>query len=163
GDLTGVEKTQTEIVGVENALAGIRAQAGGQARDRRIAELLHLSEYEVDLLWSVVAATIDPALSPHIRDLAGGEARHGITVALHAIMAGLDHHAARGLALGLTPLHPLLRYGVLETTMDAVPAARAMSVPLRVATFLAGNDTIDQAVLRCGGVIRVDEEPHFDD
>ena len=48
GDLSGVEKAQTEIVRVEKALADTRAQPGGQARDRRIAELLHLSEHEFD-------------------------------------------------------------------------------------------------------------------
>lgn len=162
GQHSELEQTQVEIGRVDQALADVRASKGRDTREDRIAGLLDLSAHEIDLLWSAVAATMDPSLSPHLRELAGGEARHGISIALHAIMAGLDAGTARGLALQLTDVHPLLRYGLLQTTNDVVPASRLLSVPVRVARFLAGDDTIDPAILRAGGVIRIGEEPHFD-
>ncbi|MDQ3365967.1 MAG: ATP-binding protein [Myxococcota bacterium] len=163
GAHTEAEQTRAELLRLEETLTQLRQQAGEALRDFRLASLLRLSSAELDLLWSAVAATMDPALSPHIRELAGGEARQGISIALHAIITGLDHAASRALMLALTPLHPLLRYGLLETTPDTVPAARPFRVPMRVASYLAGEDTIDETVLRAGGMIRVEQEPYFDE
>ncbi len=160
-ELSNLEETRRELARVDEMLDQARRD-GIAMRDVRLAKLLQLSDREVDLLWSVVGATVDPALGVHIRDLAGGEARHGISLALHAFIAELDHSAARALAISLTPLHPLLRYGLLELAGDGVLSARPFSVPTRVAAFLAGEDTIDPMVERVGGVIRIEHEPSLD-
>lgn len=158
GDETALVRTVAELAGIDARLAD--APAGH--RDARLAALLGLTAHELDLLWAAVAATVDPALSPHLRDLAGSEARHGISLALHTVVANLDLHAARTLSMALTPRHPLLRYGLLLASSDGVPATRPLTAAPRLAAYLADIDEIDDAVLHSGGVVRVDSAPHFD-
>ena len=158
-----LEHTEAELARVESTLADLRARPDDGARDRHIAGALALSTEEVDLLWAALAASMDPALGPHLRDLGGAETRHGISLALHAVIARLDEEAARTLTLVLGAVHPLLRYGLLEASNEGVPMSRALSVPWRVARFLAGDDTIDDAVLRAGGLLGIEQAPHFDE
>jgi len=158
GDGAALNRTIAELAAVDVRLAD--APAGH--RDTRLAALLGLTSDELELLWAAVAATVDPALSPHLRDLAGSEARHGISLALHAVVANLDLHAARTLSMALTPRHPLLRYELLLVSGDGVPATRPLTAAPRLAAYLADIDEIDEAVLHIGGVVRVDSAPHFD-
>ncbi|MBL9015993.1 MAG: ATP-binding protein [Myxococcales bacterium] len=152
--------TLTELAQIQARLASLRTSSA--TREARLARLLQLSEHEIDLLWTVVSATMDPTLVPHLVDLAGAEARHGISLALHAVIAELGGGHARAMALTLNRLHPLLRYGLMETTDGGLPAARPLTVPARVAAYLAGSDEVDGEVHRLGGVVRIEREPHYD-
>lgn len=153
-------QTLAELAQVDARLAYLPASV--VTREARLAGLLQLSEQEIDLLWTVVSATMDPTLVPHILDLVGGEGRRGISLALHAVLAQLGRGEARAMALTLSGLHPLLRYSLIETNDDGVPSARLLTVPPRVASYLAGSDEMDAEVARLGGRVRIEEEPQYD-
>lgn len=137
-------------------------ESSGDLRDARLRELLNLGSLEMGLLWAATAAALDPALGPVIRDVGGGEARQGISLALYAVIARLEPSQAQLLALQLTPLNPLFRYGILQAKGDGVVVARPLAVAERVAAYLAGDDTIDAEVVRSGGgVLTVSAEPVF--
>ncbi|MEO8703715.1 MAG: ATP-binding protein [Kofleriaceae bacterium] len=153
----------SEIAGIEDAVGACRADSQHPLREQHLARMLRLSAVELDLMWTAVAATSDPTLSPDIRDLCGGEGRHGISQALYAVLAGLDASSARALALTLTPLHPLLRYGLLELRGDGLGVAQPLAATPRTASYLAGLDRIDEQVLRLGGELTVVREPLLTD
>ncbi len=155
-----LQQTTADLAQIDARITSNRA--GSATREARLATLLQLSPHEIDLLWTVVSATMDPTIVPHLVDLAGGEARRGVSLAVHAVIAQLRPGQARAMALALTGLHPLVRYGLLETSEDGLPSARPLKVPSRVAAYLAGSDEIDAEVVRLGGMVEIDREPHYD-
>ena len=162
GRVDELAKTLATAAKVVAELETARARDGAMARDARLAAQLELSRVEIDLLWAAIGATVDPTLGPDLRELAGSEARHGISLAVYGVLTGLESYALRALSLRLTPLHPLLRYGLLVPSADGSPIASPFTACPRLAAHFAGDDTIDEAVIRVGGVLEVHPDPCFD-
>jgi ATPase family protein associated with various cellular activities (AAA)/winged helix domain-containing protein len=128
-------------------LGGVLAQLRPHGRMQQLAARLALAADDVELLWSAVAVAIDPHVAPHAQVLGGNDARRGLTLALHAVIADLDTPRARALARSLTPAHPLLRASVLAWSSEPhAPTARPLVVAPRIAAWLAGDDTPDPLV-----------------
>jgi hypothetical protein len=144
------ERLRGELARVEDELAPVR----GRGRGHALAQRLGLEADELDLLWTAVAVAADPLTLAHAQVLGGAEARRGLSLALHALIADLDGARARGLARRVMSAHPLLRDHLLEWGPEGPsPVARALAVPARTITWLAGGDELDEALLGAGAVL----------
>lgn len=119
-------------------------------REERMRAALGLDDDEVDLLWTAVAVAHDPRVLPHAIALTGGEAKRGVSLALHAAIAGLDGERARDLGLGLDSQHPLVAHGILTTADDGAPVGRCYAVSTRASWFLSGVDRMDPILTAAG-------------
>ena len=154
-----LEQTRAQLVAVEQALV---ATASG-SRDGALARACGVGSDELDFLWTVVAASADPRLWPHLQRLGGADAARGASLGLHALIAQLE--GARSLELGmlLAADHPWLRFGVIEATDELPWAARGFRAAPRVARWLAGDDVIDPALAEVGGRVVVPEALEVDE
>ncbi|MCW5808544.1 MAG: hypothetical protein KIT31_39705, partial [Deltaproteobacteria bacterium] len=105
-DLVVADRLAADLDALEAAMADDRAHG----RARELAARLALDEDDLELLWTAVAATADPHLLPHLQVLGGGEARRGLSLALHVLVADVDHDGARALAHRVHDGHPLLAH-----------------------------------------------------
>ena len=119
---------------------------------------LRLSSDEVDLLWTAVARAVDPRVAARMRDLFGGDARSGITVAHHIALAALSTERSRALLGVVDPRHPLREYGLLVPTgptgpLEPCDVSSHWTVPARVWGHLLGDDRLDPVVTAVGGFV----------
>jgi hypothetical protein len=126
-------------------------------RTQLLAWRLGLEDVDVELLWTVVAASIDPLLVSHLVVLGGKDALRGATLRVHAAIWELSGEQARALALRLAGAHPLIRDHVLAWTSDATLPTRTLAAAPRTIAWLAGDDTLDAALVGAGSVF---DTPH---
>jgi len=106
----------------------------------QLADALALTPDQVELVWCVVACSVDGRLVPHLEALGGVHARRGLSPSVFAILAELDDGSVARLAHWLASPNPLVRYGLLSVSDPASPAARAYVASPRLVSFLAGTD-----------------------
>ena len=153
------ERMAQELTRLEAALADERPAGRAAA----LAERLGLIDDEVDLLWTAVAVAADPRVQPHARVLGGAEARRGLSLATHALIADLDGNHARLLARRLLAPNPLFADGILAwDDEDDAPAARTIVAPPRTIGWLAGVDQPDPALGGAARVVKVPAAPQLD-
>ena len=106
----------------------------------RLAERFELSPEHVELVWAVVACSIDGRLLPHLEALGGGHARRGLSLSVYAMLAELTDESVARLAHWLASPNPLLANGLIVATEAVSPAARAHVASSRLVSFLRGED-----------------------
>jgi ATPase family associated with various cellular activities (AAA)/Winged helix domain, variant len=154
------ERLVAELARVDATLAERRPGGRAQALARRTG----LDDDDLELLWTAVAVAVDPRVMPHAIVLGGGEARRGLSLSVHALIAQHDGPRARQLAQRLVGRHPLIRDHVLDWAGgDAAPAARSLHVPARTITWLAGGDEPDEEMAGAGAVVALPADPQLDD
>jgi hypothetical protein len=154
---------------IERTLAGVEAELREveigveSAPMQRLAALLDLTDVDQELVWTAVAATADPRLLVHATALIGTEARRGMSLALYAIVAGLDGDRARALALRMSPAHPLLRFQLLEIAdRQLIGTATGLRATPRLVSFLAGLPDLDPGLVGVGGPVATPAGAIFD-
>jgi hypothetical protein len=165
-DAAAHDRIAGELARLDAAIADHRPASRAQA----LAGRLGLHPDDVDLLWTAVALAADPRVVPHAQVLGGAEARRGLSLALHALIADLDGHSARAMAHRLSGAHPLLRDHILVWHADGQTiAARPLTAPPRTVTWLAGDDgpdgmngAIDEAMQGAGYIAQVAPDPELD-
>src|SRR5262249_48868543 len=146
---------QDDVVSLEEELAKLRPGC----RTTRLMERLGLDDDERDLLWTAVAVAADARVLPHAQVLGGTEARRGLSLSLHTLIADVDGGRVRALVAGPLAGHPLLREQILAwPAAGEAPTARPLVVPARTISWLAGCDQPDEAMLGAGGVV---SPPHW--
>src|ERR1041384_8457407 len=74
----------------------------------RLAAKLGLGPEHVELVWSIVACSVDGRLVPHLEALGGAHARRGLSPAVYAMLARVDDDSVAQLAHWLPPRPPPL-------------------------------------------------------
>jgi len=157
------EAVMQRIVRELTALESVLAEPRLDGRARALAWRLGLDEDDVDLLWTAVAAAADPRVVPHMLVLGGSDARRGLSLATHALIANLDGARARNLAHRMIAPHPLVRDHVLSWSNDTqAVVARPLVAPARTITWLAGGEDLDDAMLGAGSLVAVPAELTLD-
>jgi hypothetical protein len=113
------------------------------ADDGPMAELarrLALSPEHVELVWAIVACSVDGRLLPHLETLGGGHARRGLSLSVYAMLAGLADESVAALAHWLASPNPLVADGLIAATELVSPAARAYVASARLVSYLRGED-----------------------
>ncbi len=154
----------TERVGGElGRLDAVLAERRPAGRARVLAGRLGLDADDLELLWTAVAVAADPRVLPHAQVLGGPEARRGLSLVLHVLIADLDGTRARTITHRLLGPHPLLRDHVLGWSGDAQSAAaRPFVVPARTITWLAGGEEPDDAMLGAGRIAPLQPDAELD-
>lgn len=153
------------LLRLDDRLVTLERELAEQVDDDRgllLAWRLGLEDYELDLLWTVVAASIDPLLVSHLGALGGKDALRGATLRIHAQIWELSGEESRTLAIRLAGAHPLLLDHVLAWTGDNTLPTRALVAAPRTISWLAGDDTLDIALLGAGSVVAAPEHDAFD-
>jgi hypothetical protein len=155
------EHRRDELAHVETELARLRAQGG---RAEELAQRLWLTDDELDLVWCAVAAAVDPRVQPHLQVLGGTDARRGISLAMHALLFGLDGPRAGALSRALLGPHALMRHRLLTVATEGLsPAARVLAAAPRLCTWLAGDDEPDDALQDAAALVSVPAVRELDD
>jgi hypothetical protein len=132
-------------------------------RSAELASRLGLSRDEIDLLWTLIARAVDPELGSGFRRLFGNDARRGLALAHHALLAGIDPPRLYRLLSILSPDHPLRRRAII-TSDDAAPDAWSpLRVPPRVFAHLAGRDDPDAGLAAIATHVAGPRDPILDD
>ena len=119
-----------------------------------LALTLTLTDDELDLLWSVVARSVEPSVGATLRAVFGLDARFGVSVAQHVALADLSIERSRNLLALLDPRHRLRRSGILVPVGDPpFDVQTPWTTSYRVCRHLRGDDEIDATVESAGGVI----------
>lgn len=136
---------------------------GGAVQSDPMLSLAHrasLTDEQCDLVWSVVACSLDPRIVPHLEALGGAHARRGLSLATYALLARIDDASVMRMAEWLASSCPLVHAGLLQSTEQVSPAARAYVASPRLITFLNGKCTAsDRHPVK---VVRVDHTLLYD-
>jgi hypothetical protein len=152
-------RISVELARLDAEIAEHRPRGRAQA----LATRLGLHDDDLDLLWTAVALAADPHVLPHAQVLGGAEARRGLSLALHALIADLDGDRARAMARRLCRPHPLIRDHILDWHGDGQAiAARPLIAPSRTITWLAGDEDPDDAMQGAGAIATVAPDPQLD-
>src|SRR6185436_11985233 len=108
----------------------------------RLAAKLALTPAQIDLVWTVAASSVDARLVPHLEALGGAHARRGLSLAIHALLAGVDGDSVAELAHWLASANPLVETGLIDAAEQMSPAARAYVASPRLVSFLSGDDEL---------------------
>jgi SpoVK/Ycf46/Vps4 family AAA+-type ATPase len=108
----------------------------------RLAAKLALTPAQVDLVWTVAASSVDARLVPHLEALGGAHARRGLSLAVYALLDGVDGDSVAELAHWLASANPLVETGLVDATEQMSPAARAYVASPRLVSFLSGDDDL---------------------
>jgi len=138
-----------QLVTLEDELADVHEDDRG----RLLAWRLGLEDVDLELLWTVVAASIDPLLVTHLAVLGGRDSFRGATLRVHAAIWELTGEQARALAVRLAGAHPLIHDHVLAWTSDATLPTRTLAAAPRTITWLAGDEALDAALLGAASVL----------
>jgi len=109
----------------------------------RLAGQLALRPAQIELLWSIVACSVDGRLVAHLEALGGAHARRGLSPAVYAVLAELDD-AIAPLARWLASPNPLVATGLVIATEPASPAARAYVAAPQLLSYLVGEDVVGE-------------------
>lgn len=128
----------------------LRADLGAEsAAMARMTQRLGLDAQQVELLWALVACSVDGRVLPHLETLGGGHARRGLSMAVYAMLAELTDETVARLAHWLSASNPLVAAGLIAPTEQVSPAACAYVASSRLIAFLQGdNDEHNIAPLR---------------
>ena len=148
-----VVEQMADVQAVARAALAELGATGTHPAMAQLAGALALTPEQVELVWCVVACSVDGRLVPHLEALGGVHARRGLSASVFAILAELDDASVARLAHWLASANPLVRYGLLSVSDPASPAARAYVASPRLVSFLAGTEH-DIAPLR---IVRVPE------
>jgi hypothetical protein len=139
-------------------LASLEANLAKSAGTRihNIKRRFGLGPDELSFMWTVVAAGYDPRTAHALERIGGADTRGGATIAMHAVIHGLDAVRARTLVRTLSATHPLFATSLLVTRDHAAdaPAVRVWRAAERFARFLAGVDDVDPTLASVGGYLR---------
>jgi len=105
----------------------------------RLARQLGLAREQVELLWAIVACSVDGRLVPFLEALGGAHARRGLSPSVYAMLAEVTDDSVARLAHWLATPNPLVADGLLVATEQASPAARAYVASSRLVSFLVGE------------------------
>ncbi|MDB4953736.1 MAG: ATPase central domain protein [Myxococcales bacterium] len=114
---------------------------GDGANMVELARRLSLRPEHVELVWAVVACSIDARIVSHLEALGGAHARRGLSPAVYSMLAELDGDSGARLAHWLASPNPLVGDGLLVETEQVSPAARAYVASPRLVSFLLGEAT----------------------
>jgi hypothetical protein len=122
-------------------IAALRADldAGGPPL-ARLADKFGLSHDQVELVWTLVACSVDGRVLPHLETLGGGHARRGLSMAVYAMLAELADETVAQLAQWLAAGNPLVAAGLIVSAEPVSPAARAYVASSRLVAFVCGED-----------------------
>ena len=121
-------------------LDSLRATREDETPMSRLADRLGLGREHVDLVWAIVACSVDGRALPHLETLGGGHARRGLSLAVYAMIAELTDESVAALAHWLASPNPLIADGLIVATEAVSPAARAHVASPRLVSFLRGED-----------------------
>ncbi len=105
----------------------------------RLARRLGLRREHTELVWTIVACSIDGRVIPHLETLGGAHARRGLSPSVYAMVAQLGDDSVAHLAHWLASPNPLVADGLLVASEQVAPAARAYVASARLVSFLAGE------------------------
>jgi hypothetical protein len=128
----------------------------------RLARRFGFSPPEIDLIWCVVACSVDGRDVPHLEALGGGHVRRGLSLAVYALLTGVpdvSNHAIAYLAHWLAAPNPMVETGLLRAIEAASPAARAYVASSRLVSFLIGDDPALEPLRR----VTVPDDVLYDD
>jgi hypothetical protein len=107
----------------------------------RLAKRHALSAAQLELVWAIVATTVDPRIAIPLEALWGTAARRGLSVAAYQHLRGLDAETGRDLALWLAHRSSLLASGLIVGTDPSAPiASRTYVATERLVAHLLGDD-----------------------
>jgi hypothetical protein len=106
----------------------------------RLARRLGLAPEHVELLWAIVACSVDARMVPHLETMGGAHARRGLSPSVYAMLAELDDDTVANLAHWLASPNPLVADGLIVATEPASPAARAYVAATRLVSYLTGDE-----------------------
>ncbi|HEY5934391.1 MAG TPA: hypothetical protein VIU61_07150 [Kofleriaceae bacterium] len=149
------------LLRLDGRLVALERELAEPTEDDRgllLAWRLGLEDFELDLVWTVVAASIDPLLVSHLGALGGRDALRGATLSVHAKIWELSGEEARTLAIRLVGGHPLFLDHMLAWTGENTIPTRTLVAAPRTISWLAGDDTLDVALLGAGSVLAAPEQ-----
>ncbi len=106
----------------------------------QLARRFDLQPEHVELIWTIVACSVDGRVLPHLETLGGGHARRGLSVAVYAMLAELADDTVAALAHWLASPNPLVADGLISTSEAVSAAARAYVASPRLVSYLRGED-----------------------
>jgi len=123
------------------ALADARASSYRDTPMARLASRLQLVPAQIDLVWAIVAASVDPRLGIPLEALWGSAARRGLTVAAYTHVRGVEAEVGRDLGAWLGSRNRLVTGGlVVAVDAQAPPAWRTYVASERLLGYLVGDD-----------------------
>jgi hypothetical protein len=105
-----------------------------------LARRLELRPEHVELVWAIVACSVDGRLLPHLETIGGGHARRGLSLSVYAMLAELTDETVAALAHWLASPNALVADGLIVATEAVSPAARAYVASARLVSYLRGED-----------------------
>jgi hypothetical protein len=108
----------------------------------RLAHRLALSPEHVELIWAIVACSVDGRLLPHLETLGGGHARRGLSLSVYTMLAELTDQSVAALAHWLASPNALVADGLIVATEAVSPAARAYVASPRLVSYLRSEDHV---------------------
>jgi SpoVK/Ycf46/Vps4 family AAA+-type ATPase len=121
------------------------------ARERRLAELLHLDEAALRFVWACACVTADPLVQTPLIAMGGSDARRGLSLATYGLLV---EDEAPGLATWLAEQPLVIHLGILApATDDLLPGSTPYVAAARLVSYLQGSDALDPAIVRTGGIV----------
>src|ERR1700704_6401184 len=139
-----VEQMPELVAAARNKLLEIELEDDPHSPMARLADRLALGTQHVELVWTLVACSVDGRIVPHLETLGGAHARRGLSLSVYAMLAELDDDSVADLAHWLATGNPLVAVGLVVATEPASPAARAHVAGPRLISFLLGDDQIPE-------------------
>lgn len=130
------------VMAAREALAEAERGLTPNPRMEQLAQRLGLEDEHQELVWAIVACSLDGRIVPHLQALGGGHARRGLSLAVYAMLAELQDGTTARLAQWLTTDNQLVTDGLLMETEEVSPASRAYVASPRLASFLTGDDRL---------------------
>ncbi|HTM22993.1 MAG TPA: ATP-binding protein [Kofleriaceae bacterium] len=157
GQIVDVEIERVRLTALRFTALGAGRRDDALELDARLAALprpalppLGLDGDQAQLLWAVVAATVDPQVAMLLHDPAPRVGRIGLSIAQHAALFGMTPEAGRALVVGLER-SPLLERHLIEPVEGRAPTAlTAYVAPSRVVGFLRGDPAVDRDLAAVG-------------
>jgi hypothetical protein len=130
-----IAKAQADVAAIERELPADE----GDLPMARLARRFGLGHEHTEVVWAIVACSIDARVIPHLETLGGAHARRGLSPSVYAMLARLADDSVAHLAHWLASPNPLVADGLLVTNEQVAPAARAYVASTRLVSFLAGE------------------------
>jgi hypothetical protein len=134
-----VENMPELAAAARTQIAELRAAARGTGPMDQLAQRLGLDADQVALAWAIVACSVDGRVLPHLETIGGGHARRGLSLAVYAMLAELPSERTATLSHWLALPNPLVADGLIVSTEQVSPAARAHVASPRFISYLRGD------------------------